>query len=144
MDALAARTGRQYHLVDYSGDPAAERVIVIMGSGGQTAAQTAAYLAAQGEKVGVLEVRLYRPFPVAALMAALPPSARRVAVLDRTKEPGSLGEPLFLDVLGTLAEALAGGSLGTMPLVTGGRYGLSSKESGLLFCRIRYRSSRLV
>jgi len=128
MDALAARTGRQYHLVDYSGDPAAERVIVIMGSGGQTAAQTAAYLAARGEKVGVLEVRLYRPFPAEALLAALPPSARRVAVLDRTKEPGSLGEPLFLDVLGALAEAHAGGSLDTMPVVTGGRYGLSSKE----------------
>ena len=128
MDALAARTGRQYHLVDYSGDPAAERVIVIMGSGGQTAAQTADHLADRGEKVGVLQVRLYRPFPAEALLGALPPSARRVAVLDRTKEPGSLGEPLFLDVLSALAEANAAGTREIMPVVTGGRYGLSSKE----------------
>ena len=128
MDALAARTGRQYHLVDYSGDPAAERVIVIMGSGGQTAAQTADHLADRGEKVGVLQVRLYRPFPAEALLGVLPPSARRVAVLDRTKEPGSLGEPLFLDVLSALAEANAAGTREIMPVVTGGRYGLSSKE----------------
>jgi len=128
MDALAARTGRQYHLADYAGDPAAERVIVIMGSGAQTAAETARYLAGQGEKVGVVTVRLFRPFPAADLLAALPPTARRVAVLDRTKEPGSLGEPLFLDVLGALAEAHAAGALDTMPVVTGGRYGLSSKE----------------
>ncbi len=128
MDALAARTGRQYHLADYTGDPAAERVIVIMGSGAQTAAETARYLAGQGEKVGVVTMRLFRPFPTADLLAALPDTVRRVAVLDRTKEPGSLGEPLFLDVLGTLAEAHAAGALGSMPVVTGGRYGLSSKE----------------
>ncbi|HEY2127241.1 MAG TPA: pyruvate:ferredoxin (flavodoxin) oxidoreductase [Streptosporangiaceae bacterium] len=128
MDALAARTGRQYHLADYTGDPAAERVIVIMGSGAQTAAETARYLADQGEKVGVVTMRLYRPFPTADLLAALPDTVRRVAVLDRTKEPGSLGEPLFLDVLGALAEAHAAGALGSMPVVTGGRYGLSSKE----------------
>ena len=128
MDALAARTGRPYHLVDYAGDPAAERVIVIMGSGGETAAQTVAYLTARGEKVGVLQVRLYRPFPAAALVAALPPTARRIAVLDRTKEPGSLGEPLFLDVLSALAEAHAAGEREIMPVVTGGRYGLGSKE----------------
>ncbi len=128
MDALAARTGRQYHLAGYTGDPAAERVIVIMGSGAQTAAETARYLAAQGEKVGVVTVRLFRPFPTADVLAALPDTVRRVAVLDRTKEPGSLGEPLFLDVLGALAEAHAAGALGSMPVVTGGRYGLSSKE----------------
>ena len=128
MDALAARTGRQYHLADYTGDPAAERVIVIMGSGAQTAAETARYLAGQGEKVGVVTMRLFRPFPTADLLAALPDTVRRVAVLDRTKEPGSLGEPLFLDVLGALAEAHAAGALGSMPVVTGGRYGLSSKE----------------
>jgi pyruvate-ferredoxin/flavodoxin oxidoreductase len=128
MDALAARTGRQYRLVDYTGDPAAERVIVIMGSGAQTAAETARYLAGQGEKVGVVTMRLFRPFPTADLLAALPGTVRRVAVLDRTKEPGSLGEPLFLDVLGALAEAHAAGALGAMPVVTGGRYGLSSKE----------------
>ena len=102
-------TGRRYRLAEYYGDPEAERVIVIMGSGGQTAAETAAYLAARGEKVGVVQVRLFRPFPAAALLAAIPASARRLAVLDRTKEPGSLGEPLFLDVLAALAEAQAAG-----------------------------------
>jgi len=128
MDALAARTGRPYQLIGYRGSPAADRVIVVMGSGAQTAAETAEYLAARGEKVGVLTVRLFRPFPAAELIAALPSTARRVAVLDRTKEPGSLGEPLFLDVLSALAEAHAEGTLATMPVVTGGRYGLSSKE----------------
>ena len=128
MDALAARTGRPYQLIGYRGSPAAERVIVVIGSGAQTAAETADYLAARGEKVGVLTVRLFRPFPADELIAALPSTARRVAVLDRTKEPGSLGEPLFLDVLSALAEAHAAGTLATMPVVTGGRYGLSSKE----------------
>jgi len=128
MDALAARTGRHYETISYTGDPAAERVIVIMGSGAQTAAETARYLAGQGERVGVVTVRLFRPFPAADLLAALPPTVRQVAVLDRTKEPGSLGEPLFLDVLGALAEAHAAGTLAVMPVVTGGRYGLSSKE----------------
>jgi len=128
MDAFAAVTGRRYHLAEYSGDPAAERVIVVMGSGGQTAAETAAFLAARGEKVGVVQLRLYRPFAAEALLAAIPVSARRVAVLDRTKEPGSLGEPLFLDVLAALAEAHTVGDRSVMPLVTGGRYGLSSKE----------------
>ncbi|MFZ0193171.1 MAG: pyruvate:ferredoxin (flavodoxin) oxidoreductase [Streptosporangiaceae bacterium] len=128
MDAFAAATGRQYRLVEYSGDPQAERVIVIMGSGGQTAAETAAHLAARDEKVGVVQVRLFRPFPAAAVLAAIPASARRLAVLDRTKEPGSLGEPLFLDVLAVLAEAHAAGDRPVMPLVIGGRYGLSSKE----------------
>ena len=106
----------------------AERVIVAMGSGAETAAETAAHLAARGEKVGVVQLRLYRPFPAEALLAAIPASARRVAVLDRTKEPGALGEPLFLDVLGALAEAHGAGTRGTMPMVIGGRYGLSSKE----------------
>ena len=128
MDALAARTGRQYHLADYTGPPDAERVIVIMGSGGETVAQTVEHLAARGEKVGVVQVRLFRPFPAGAILAALPPSARRVAVLDRTKEPGSQGEPLFLDVLTALAEAHSAGRRPSMPLVTGGRYGLGSKE----------------
>ena len=128
MDAFAAVTGRQYGLAEYTGDPEAERVIVVMGSGGQTAAETAAFLAARGEKVGVVQLRLFRPFPAEALLAAIPASARRVAVLDRTKEPGSLGEPLFLDVLGALAEAHGIGERRVMPLVIGGRYGLSSKE----------------
>jgi pyruvate-ferredoxin/flavodoxin oxidoreductase len=128
MDAFAAVTGRQYRLAEYTGDPEAERVIVVMGSGGQTAAETAAFLAARGEKVGVVQLRLFRPFPAAALLAAIPASARRLAVLDRTKEPGSLGEPLFLDVLAALAEASAADERPAMPLVSGGRYGLSSKE----------------
>ena len=128
MDMLGERTGRRYHLADYHGAPDAERVIVIMGSGGETAAETAAYLAERGERVGVVQLRLYRPFPAGALLAALPRSVRRVAVLDRTKEPGSLGEPLFLDVLGALSEAHGGGARDVMPLVVGGRYGLSSKE----------------
>ena len=128
MDALAAKTGRRYRLAEYSGDPEAERVIVVMGSGGQTAAETARYLAARGETAGVVQLRLFRPFPAEAVLAAIPASARRIAVLDRTKEPGSLGEPLFLDVLGALAEALGRGERPAMPVVTGGRYGLSSKE----------------
>jgi len=128
MDALAAVTGRRYQLAEYTGHPEAERVIVVMGSGGQTAAETAAYLAARGEKTGVVQVRLFRPFPAEAVLNAIPASARRLAVLDRTKEPGSLGEPLFLDILAALAEAHAAGERRVMPLVTGGRYGLSSKE----------------
>ena len=128
MDALAERTGRRYSLAEYHGAPDAERVIVAMGSGAQTAAETAAHLVAQGEKVGVVQLRLYRPFPTAELLAAFPESARRVAVLDRNKEPGALGEPLFLDVLCGLAEALSAGTREPMPLVIGGRYGLSSKE----------------
>jgi pyruvate-ferredoxin/flavodoxin oxidoreductase len=123
MDELARRTGRAYHLVDYAGAPDAERVVVLMGSGAETAAETAAVLNARGERVGVLSVRLYRPFPAAALAAALPATVRAVAVLDRTKEPGSPGEPLYLDVLAALAEAGR-----PLPIVVGGRYGLSSKE----------------
>jgi pyruvate-ferredoxin/flavodoxin oxidoreductase len=128
MDKLGQRTGRHYGLVDYSGHPDAERVLVVMGSGGETARETVAFLEARGERVGVAQVRLYRPFPAAELAAALPASVRRVAVLDRTKEPGSFGEPLFLDVLAALNESHVDGERDTMPLVFGGRYGLSSKE----------------
>ena len=128
MDQLGERTGRRYGLVDYSGHPEAERVIVVMGSGGQTAAETVAYLHARGERVGVAQVRLYRPFPGRELARALPPTVRRVAVLDRTKEPGSFGEPLFLDVLAALNESHVDGERELMPVVIGGRYGLSSKE----------------
>ncbi|HEX6234061.1 MAG TPA: hypothetical protein VFZ63_13125, partial [Jiangellaceae bacterium] len=128
MAALAVRTGRRYGLVDYAGDPAAERVLVVMGSGAQTARETAAYLNARGERVGVVQVRLYRPFPARALVDAIPASARSIAVLDRTKEPGSHGEPLFLDVLATLTEAYLDGEREHLPRVVGGRYGLSSKE----------------
>ena len=128
MGVLAQRTGRRYGLVDYAGHLEAERVVVAMGSGAETARETVARLAESGERVGALTVRLYRPFPADAVLAALPTSVRKVAVLDRTKEPGSFGEPLFLDVLGALAEGHALGRLVAMPLVTGGRYGLSSKE----------------
>jgi pyruvate-ferredoxin/flavodoxin oxidoreductase len=128
MNRLGERTGRRYSLVDYSGHPEAERVIVVMGSGGETARETVAFLEAQGERVGVAQVRLYRPFPVEELTRALPQTVRRVAVLDRTKEPGSLGEPLFLDVLAALTEAHGAGEREVLPTVIGGRYGLSSKE----------------
>src|SRR6476469_8437816 len=128
MDKLGQRTGRHYGLVDYSGHPAAERVLVVMGSGGETARETVAFLQAQGERVGVAQLRLYRPFPARELAQALPATTQRVAVLDRTKEPGSFGEPLFLDVLGALTESHADGERELMPNVIGGRYGLSSKE----------------
>src|SRR5450631_3756111 len=130
MDRLAGRTGRAYRLVEYDGHPEAERVIVIMGSGAGAVQETVEELNRRGDRVGVLNVRLYRPFPAAELVAALPPSVRKVAVLDRTKEPGSYGEPLFLDVVATLAQATTDGQRhpGAMPRVTGGRYGLSSKE----------------
>ncbi|HEY2436413.1 MAG TPA: pyruvate:ferredoxin (flavodoxin) oxidoreductase, partial [Solirubrobacteraceae bacterium] len=128
MDRLGERTGRRYGLVDYAGHPEAERVLVVMGSGAETARETVAFLEARGERVGVAQVRLYRPFPAAELARSLPATVRRVAVLDRTKEPGSLGEPLFLDVLTALSEAHAAGDREAMPTVVGGRYGLSSKE----------------
>jgi pyruvate-ferredoxin/flavodoxin oxidoreductase len=128
MDNLGERTGRHYRLVDYSGHPEAERVLVVMGSGGETVRETVAFLQARGERVGVAQLRLYRPFPASALARALPATVRRVAVLDRTKEPGSFGEPLFLDVLAALAESQADGERELMPSVIGGRYGLSSKE----------------
>ena len=128
MDALSQRTGRRHGLVEYSGDPRADRVIVVMGSAGETVRATVSYLCGRGEKVGCAQVRLYRPFPAIQLLEALPRTVRRVAVLDRTKEPGSHGEPLFLDVLAALADAHSKGELARMPMVIGGRYGLSSKE----------------
>ena len=120
MDKVAKVIGRAYHLFDYFGAPDAEKVIVMMGSGAETAEETINHLNAKGAKLGLVKVRLYRPFDVAALNAAVPATARKIAVLDRTKEPGSIGEPLYLDV----AMALAGRPL----KVIGGRYGLSSKE----------------
>jgi pyruvate-ferredoxin/flavodoxin oxidoreductase len=126
MDKLAALTGRCYRLFDYAGAADAERVIVLMGSGAETARATAAALNAGGDKVGVLTVRLFRPFDTAAFLAALPASATRVAVLEQTKEPGAAGEPLCLEVTTVLARAMASGR--PMPLVVGGRYGLSSKD----------------
>ncbi len=128
MDRFAAATGRQYHLFDYHGAPDADRVVVMMGSGTETAGATATALNELGERVGVLQVRLYRPFAADAFLAALPRSVRAVAVLEQTKEPGAPGEPLYLDVVNTLAQAVARGRRRTMPLVIGGRYGLSSKD----------------
>ena len=130
MDKFAAVVGRQYHLYEYAGAPDAERVIVIMGSGAETAQQTAEYLSERGEKVGVLKVRLFRPFSVEHFAQALPATVRSIAVLDRTKEPGSAGEPLYLDVVAAVSEALSQGSarFTRFPRIIGGRYGLSSKE----------------
>jgi pyruvate-ferredoxin/flavodoxin oxidoreductase len=124
MDRFATVTGREYHLFDYFGDPNAERVIVLMGSGSETAAETAQFLAAQGEKVGVVRVHLYRPFSIAAFIKSLPATTKVIAVLDRTKEPGAVGEPLYEDVITTIREGWTGGEL----TITGGRYGLASKE----------------
>ena len=130
MDAFAARTGRQYRLFDYVGHPDAERVVVLMGSATDTADEAAAWLTSRGEKVGVLKVRLYRPFAVEAFLAALPATTRAIAVLDRTKEPGAVGEPLYQDVIAALHEGRATGrtALPADVTVIGGRYGLSSKE----------------
>lgn len=127
MDKFAKISGRQYHIVEYYGAADAEQVIVIMGSGAETVQETIDYLNAQGQKLGVLKVHLYRPFPTKAFVAALPKSAKVVSVLDRTKESGATGEPLYLDVVATLAQAAAAGEI-SMPKILGGRYGLSSKE----------------
>jgi pyruvate-ferredoxin/flavodoxin oxidoreductase len=128
MDKFARLTGRTYRLFDYTGAPDAEKVIIIMGSGGETATETASFLSHKGEKIGVLQVRLFRPFSAEYLLAALPTTVRHMAVLDRTKEPGAAGEPLYQDVVTTLVEALNAGNISQMPRVIGGRYGLSSKE----------------
>lgn len=124
MDKFAKVVGRQYHLFDYEGAPDAERVIVIIGSGAETSADTALFLAERGEKVGVIKVRLFRPFSVENFLKVLPPTAKVIATLDRTKEPGSIGEPLYQDVITALTE----GNLAGKARVIGGRYGLSSKE----------------
>ena len=130
MDRFAALTGRQYRLFDYVGAPDAERVIVMMGSGAETVEETLADLCANGEKIGLLKVRLFRPWSPAALLAALPATVRTLAVLDRCKEPGADGEPLFKDVLVALAEDAGSATprFASMPRVIGGRYGLGSKE----------------
>lgn len=120
MDKVAAVTGRQYHLFDYFGAPDADRVILIMGSGAETTEETINYLNQHGYKVGLVKVRLYRPFSAKALNAVIPQTVRKIAVLDRTKEPGAIGEPLYLDVV----SALSGRDI----KIIGGRYGLSSKE----------------
>jgi pyruvate-ferredoxin/flavodoxin oxidoreductase len=126
MDAFAARTGRKYSLFDYVGAPDAERVLVQMGSGIGASSEAVRALVAKGEKVGLLKVRLYRPFDTAAFIAALPKTVRGISVLDRTKEPGAIGEPMYQDVVTALVEAWPEGT--PQPRVIGGRYGLSSKE----------------
>jgi pyruvate-ferredoxin/flavodoxin oxidoreductase len=130
MEHFAQVTGRAYHLFDYVGSPDAERVLVLMGSGAETAEETLHVLMERGEKIGLLKVRLYRPFSVPDFASSLPHSVRRIAVLDRTKEPGAIGEPLYMDVLTALSEAWQAGqtNFGEMPKIVGGRYGLSSKE----------------
>ncbi len=128
MQKFQALTGRQYAPVTYYGAPDAERVLVIMGSGVETAAETASFLQQCGEKTGVVQITLYRPFPSDEFIAIFPPTTKSIAVLDRTKEPGASGEPLYQDVIVSFAEAMANGQLKTMPRIIGGRYGLSSKE----------------
>jgi pyruvate-ferredoxin/flavodoxin oxidoreductase len=130
MDRFANITGRQYHLFDYTGAADAERVIVMMGSGCETVEETINALAARGEKVGLVKVRLFRPFSMTHLLEAIPPTTKTIAVLDRTKEPGSAGEPLYQDVVTAISEATASGStqFSQLPRIIGGRYGLASKE----------------
>ena len=130
MDEFAKLTGRKYHLFDYFGAPDAERVVIVMGSGAETVEETAKYLLSKGEKIGVITVHLYRPFSVEHLMKALPATVKSIAVLDRTKEPGAVGEPLLQDVVSALYEGkeLGLAPFSQTPTTIGGRYGLSSKE----------------
>jgi len=128
MDRLAEMTGRRYRLFRYDGHPEPERVVVVVGSAAETLGATAAHLNAQGERVGVIQVLLYRPWSAKDFLDAMPAGVRRVAVLDRTKEPGAPAEPLCLDVARTLADAFARGERTALPLVVGGRYGLGSKD----------------
>ncbi len=130
MDRFAELTGRQYRIFDYVGAPDAETVIILMGSGAEAARMTVESLNEAGEKVGAIIVRLYRPFDISAFVDALPSTTKTIGVLDRTKEPGSTGEPLYLDVVSAIVESIADDSapFAVMPKIVGGRYGLSSKE----------------
>jgi pyruvate-ferredoxin/flavodoxin oxidoreductase len=130
MDKFAAVVGRQYRLFEYVGSPTADRVVVMMGSGAEAAQEAVEYLNQNGNNVGLLKIRLYRPFSVKHFLSALPASVKQIAVLDRTKEPGSLGDPVYLDVISAINEGLTDGTapVKTMPRIIGGRYGLSSKE----------------
>ena len=143
MDDFAKLTGRQYKLYEYYGAENADRVIVIMASAAQTVKETVDYLNANGEKVGVLMVRLYRPFSIKAFMEALPASTESILVLDRTKEPGATGEPMYLDVVNSINEgvALGFGSMKVAPQILGGRYGLSSKEFTPAMVKAVYENS---
>ncbi|MDR0643198.1 MAG: pyruvate:ferredoxin (flavodoxin) oxidoreductase, partial [Treponema sp.] len=130
MDKYAKLTGRAYHVFDYFGAPDAEKVIIVMGSGAETVEETVEYLQGKGEKVGVIKVRLYRPFDAELFVKALPATVKAIAVLDRTKEPGSPGEPLYEDIRTAISEIQAAGKspFKDSPLILGGRYGLGSKE----------------
>ncbi len=129
MDKFAKLVGRKYNLFDYYGAPDAERVIIMMGSGSEAAEETVEYLVSKGEKVGLIKVRLYRPFSLDHFINTLPKTVKSIAVLDRTKEPGALGEPLYLDVVNAISEKFMDGELAfEYPKIVGGRYGLSSKE----------------
>ena len=128
MDRVGALTGRPYRLFRYSGHPEADRAVVVIGSAFEVLDETVACLNAQGEKVGVLNVALYRPWDAERFLTALPSTVKKIAVLDRTKEIGAIGEPLYLDVVTTFAEAFAAGRVPSMPVIVGGRYGLSSKD----------------
>jgi len=135
MDKFAGLTGRQYNLVDYYGAADADRVVIAMGSGLSTLRLAAEALNSAGEKVGVMAIRLYRPFPVDKFLETLPKTVKTVGILDRTKEPGSNGEPLFQDVLTVLTEGFQGGKISALPKMVGGRYGLSSKEFTPAMCK---------
>jgi pyruvate-ferredoxin/flavodoxin oxidoreductase len=137
MDKFAARLGRQYKLVDYVGAPDAERVVVMMGSGCEAMEETVEHLVAQGEKVGLVKIRLFMPFPIEEFCAALPQTATRISVLDRTKEPGSIGEPLYQSIRTAIGEAMADGiiSYDGYPVIVGGRYGLGSFEFNAGMCK---------
>ncbi len=128
MDDFAVMTGRKYELFEYTGAADAERIIVVMGSGGETVSETMQALNAGGEKTGVIQVRLYRPFSLDHLLKVLPASVKSIAILDRTKESGAAGEPMYQDILSTLVDAIQQGKLEKLPRLIGGRYGLSSKE----------------
>ena len=130
MDKFARLTGREYHLFDYVGAPDAEKIIIIMGSAAETAHETVEYLCSKGEKVGVIKIRLFRPFDTHAFIAAIPPTVTAIATLDRTKEPGAIGEPMYIDVRTAISEAESDKWLTTegCPKIVGGRYGLGSKE----------------
>jgi len=130
MEKFAEVAGRRYQLFDYFGAPDAERIVILMGSGAEAARETVEFLQMQGEKVGMIQVHLYRPFSAEHFLAAVPASVKAVAVLDRTKEPGGIGEPMYMEVVTTFAEAVTQGTAPTavLPKIVGGRYGLSSKE----------------
>ena len=130
MDKFARIVGREYRLFQYEGAPDAEHLVIAMGSGAETVHETVDYLTSQGKKVGMLKVRLMRPFSLEYFLQALPPTVKSIAVLDRTKEPGAIGEPLYQDVITALTEGFTAGKapMASFPKVIGGRYGLSSKE----------------